>query len=659
MKKLVTLSFAFIITILTFGQGVQRVVLFEEFTGENCPPCASVNPYVDALAATRPNEVVLIHYLAPVPTPGILSAQVSALVNGRMNYYGVNSTPWGQEDGFMWDSTLLSNWGNSPITWAADTLTGAVNTYYLDKEYAQPAPFTISITDTLTAATDSFYATVTVTAAESITLPGVLKLQMAMVENLQFATAPGNNGETAWSNAVRAMYPTYSGTTIPSTWVNGHVQSYFFKGKLPSFIRDKTQVRFVAFIQDATSKLVQQTAISNYYNFDLNISTTGIQGGFGTCNSSQYTPVINLTNTGNQTITSCYISEYLDNVFIDSLPWTGSLASAASVNYSLPALNVTQGIHKLTLKITSPNNTITPNPASDSASINLNIPGTEVTTPLIEGFENGDPTITAGWAIENPDHDSTWRLVNVGDGSSHSFMVRYFYSNFYNDFVGPQNNLYAPPINLTYAAHATVKFSYANQWINFGNGYGLDSVYVDVSSDCGNTWTTVLAEGGATAPAQTYGNNMTEFSPSSTAQWKNDTADISVVANHDEVLLRFRTTSIDGNDLYLDNINIYKYDSVPYYAAGIQAISNIQSVSVYPNPANAQLNVSVQLQNNNTVSYMLTDLIGNVVANRSAETGNAGENTFSINTSNLADGTYFVTVSAGNDKVSKLVTITH
>ena len=97
MKKLVTLSFAFIITILTFGQGVQRVVLFEEFTGENCPPCASVNPYVDALAATRPNEVVLIHYLAPVPTPGILSAQVSALVNGRMNYYGVNSTPWGQE----------------------------------------------------------------------------------------------------------------------------------------------------------------------------------------------------------------------------------------------------------------------------------------------------------------------------------------------------------------------------------------------------------------------------------------------------------------------------------------------------------------------------------------------------------------------------------
>lgn len=660
MKKLLTLSFAFIIAIFSFGQGAQRLVLFEEFTGENCPPCASVNPYVDALAAAASSEVVVIHYLAPVPTPGILSAQVSAVVNGRMNFYSVNSTPWGQQDGFMWDSSLLSNWGNSPITWAADTLTGAVNSYYVDQEYNIPSPFTMSVLDTLTGASDSFYVTVTITGAEGITLPGTVKLQVAMVENLQFANAPGNNGETSWSNAVRAMYPSYVGTTIPATWVSGHSQSYSFRGKMPTFIRDKTQVRFVAFVQDATNKHVQQVAVSNYQNFDINVSTTGIQGGFGTCNSSQYSPVMNITNNGNQTLTSCYISEYLDNVFLDSVQWTGSLASAASVNYSLPALNVTSGIHKLTMKITNPNNTVAPNPMNDSASIMLDIPQAEVNTPLVEGFENGDPTISGGWAIENPDHDSTWRLVTVGDGSSHSFMVYYFYSNFYEDFVGPQNNLYAPPVNLTYAAHATVKFSFANQLINFGGGsYGGDSIYVDVSSDCGDTWTTVLSEGGATAPAQTYGNNMTAFKPASAAQWKTDSADISVVANHDAVLVRFRTVSYDGNNLYLDNINITKYDSVPYYPTGVPVVSNIQSVSIYPNPGNNQVNIAVQLANDKSLSYQVTDVTGNIIAVHPAETGNAGENLFPINTSGLANGTYFVTVIAGADKLSKLITIIH
>ena len=245
MKKTSTLIILLFLTIFSFGQS-QRLVLFEEFTGENCPPCSEINPYVDALANAYPSEVVLIHYLAPIPTPGILSEQVSGVVSGRMSYYSVNSTPWGQEDGFMWDSILLTTTqdGNNPATWCLDN-NNDLNPNFLNAEYAVPSPFTISIADNITGVSDSFYATVTVTASEAITLTGSVKLQLAMVENLQFAAAPGNNGETSWSNAVRGMYPTYLGTTLPLTWTNGQVGTYVIKGKLPSFIRDKTKVRFV------------------------------------------------------------------------------------------------------------------------------------------------------------------------------------------------------------------------------------------------------------------------------------------------------------------------------------------------------------------------------------------------------------------------------
>ena len=660
MKKLITLSLALSFVILSFAQS-QRLVLFEEFTGENCPPCASINPYVDAIATQAASEVVLIHYIAPIPTPGTLSRQVSAVVNGRMSYYGVNSTPWGQEDGLMWDSSLLANDGNNPATWCTNAQ-GYLSSAYVDAEYAVPSPFTISVTDTLTGVTDSFYATVKITASEAITFTGTLKLEMAMVENLNFNAAPGNNGETSWSNAVRAMYPSYIGTTLTNTWTNGQVAVYTFKGKMPAFIRDQTQVRFVAFVQNTigaplNNKDVQQTGISPYFTFKTDISTTGVQGNFSNCYSAQYTPVVNIGNAGTQTISSCNVLRYLDNVFVDSVAWSGSLTTGSTTTTTLAPMTLTSGVHKLSITLSRPNHSPDQNLGNDSASVMINVPIAQVTTPLIEGFENGDP-IAAGWAVEAPDHDSTWRVVNSGQTSTHSYMVDY-YDDLYNDFVGPIDNFYSPPLDLTYAAKATVKFSFANQWVDFGGGsYGWDSLGVDVSTDCGNTWTNVYSTNVATAtPAQSV-NTAVPFVPTS-GQWKTDSANISIAANHPDVLVRFRPQSFDGNNFYLDNINIYKYDSVPYTPSGVVLVSGIQSVSVFPNPSNAQINVSVQLENAAAVRYEVTDLTGQIVFTAPAQVSNAGLNQFQINTTTLAEGAYLVNIFAGSDRTSKMISVIH
>jgi thiol-disulfide isomerase/thioredoxin len=651
MKKIITLGLSVIVYALTFGQA-QRLVLFEEFTGENCPPCAAYNPYLDQLAEQYAGDVVLLHYLSPIPTAGTLYYQDATDANGRLNYYGVNSTPWGQQDGWMWDSTLLASDGNNPITWAQ-------NSNYLTNEYAVPSPFTIDIQDTFTSGTDSFYATVNVTAAENFTASGTLKLQFAMVENLQFAYPPGNNGETAWGNAVRKMYPGSGGTTVPSSWTNGEVKTYHFSGKVPSYIYDVTQVRFVAFVQNTGTKFVEQTGISNFFTFNLDLATTGIVGHFDNCNASQYTPVLSLSNLGNQNISSCYINTYVDGVFQDSTLWTGNLPGGNSLNTTLNSLTLAPGLHTLKVVLTSPNFTTDPNQGNNTATITFNVSAPTSATPLTEGFENGDPIANDGWAVEDLDHDSTWRVVATGHNSSHSEMVD-FIDDFANDFVSPSNNLYAPPLNLTYTAHATVKFDYANQFINFGNNeYGGDSLYIDVSSDCGNTWTTVYGKGNSTAPAQNYGNTLTNFVPTST-QWASDSADISVVSNHDNVLLRFRPTFDDGNNFYLDNVNIYTYDSVPYTPpTGIASVYGIQSLQVYPNPANSQVNVVVTLDKDLELGYQLTDVTGNQIIAATAVSKMAGENIFTINTATLTNGIYFVTMVSGANKVSKMIAVVH
>ena len=144
LKKLFPFAIALLLSSLAFSQA-PRLVLFEEFTGENCGPCAGTNPYVQTLIDAYPTSVVWVRYQCNIPTPGTLYYQDQTDVNTRLDYYGVNSAPWGQQDGAMWDSSLISNWGNQPITWCADTNTGALNTVYLDHEKTVVSPFTIAV----------------------------------------------------------------------------------------------------------------------------------------------------------------------------------------------------------------------------------------------------------------------------------------------------------------------------------------------------------------------------------------------------------------------------------------------------------------------------------------------------------------------------------
>lgn len=72
--------------------------------------------------------------------------------------------------------------------------------------------------------------------------------------------------------------------------------------------------------------------------------------------------------------------------------------------------------------------------------------------------------------------------------------------------------------------------------------------------------------------------------------------------------------------------------------------SEIQRINVYPNPANDLVNVEVSFQQNADAEVEISNALGQSI--RSINTGNvlAGTHTFQLPTSDLANGTYFVTV---------------
>src|SRR3954468_20170729 len=51
-----------------FATAQTRMSLYEEFTGENCPPCAATNPGLNTLLAANATKVIPIKWQVPIPS---------------------------------------------------------------------------------------------------------------------------------------------------------------------------------------------------------------------------------------------------------------------------------------------------------------------------------------------------------------------------------------------------------------------------------------------------------------------------------------------------------------------------------------------------------------------------------------------------------------
>lgn len=85
-----------------------------------------------------------------------------------------------------------------------------------------------------------------------------------------------------------------------------------------------------------------------------------------------------------------------------------------------------------------------------------------------------------------------------------------------------------------------------------------------------------------------------------------------------------------------------------------EEIAVASSLNAYPNPATDNATISYSLNKSGNVSIVITDLMGRVVMNMEEGNQNAGVNyTVSVNTANLANGTYFYTLNVNGEKQTK------
>ena len=343
--------------------------------------------------------------------------------------------------------------------------------------------------------------------------------------------------------------------------------------------------------------------------------------------SNNFSPIVALRNMGLQTLSSVIISTITDNGTPVNYNWTGSLSSLATTSVTINTLNFSQGIHSLKIYVSSPNMGTDQNNKNDT--LNTTVQYYDAVFDIKEGFE-GNTFPPKAWDIVNPDKGVTWTkksgIANTGNGSTKM-------DNFNNLNIGQVDYLRLPDLNLAGVDSAYFSFQVAASTFTPTStaGNNWDTLEVVVSSDCGATYTSLYKKWGATL-STTAKEDTFAYTPTG-SEWRKDSVNITPYINSGKLMLAFKNTSGNENNIYLDDINLRTQTINPKLKAS--------GFLVTPNPAKS--NIIVQFYPNpvKLVSIQLYNLMGQKLLESPVVMGQ-GIALYNFNISTYPAGTYIV-----------------
>nr|WP_294908514.1 M43 family zinc metalloprotease [uncultured Lacibacter sp.] len=301
-----------------------------------------------------------------------------------------------------------------------------------------------------------------------------------------------------------------------------------------------------------------------------------INGGITlfTCYSS-YRPVVTIRNAGSAAITSLTISARFGTGAPVVTNWTGNLASLASTNITLNAMNLSPGTNaNLTIYTSNPNGNTDQRLTNDTTRIDAVVLPVGI-VPLTEGFESTSfpPPL---WQRQNPDNDITWQRTTTAAKTGVASM---FINNFDNSNIATQDFMYSPLVEVRGKDSAFLTFEIAAAMFTdpFQTGVDTDTLEIFVTDDCGLTMRSVYKKWGRSLI--TTGNIAVgdAFVPTA-SEWRRDSVFLGDFsgATQQYIQVVFRNTANYENNIYIDDINIKVRDVNPNLLA--------KGVMIAPNP---------------------------------------------------------------------------
>ncbi len=319
--------------------------------------------------------------------------------------------------------------------------------------------------------------------------------------------------------------------------------------------------------------------------------------------------------------------------------WTFSGGNPANSTDENPTVTYdTPGVYDVSLTAGNGGTNLT---ESKTAYLTV-LPTVGYPSPYTEGFENVPSIPSTDWMIWNPNDDNSKWEVTTATAYNGTSCVKI--NNMVNN-EGNVDELMSTTIDLSDLTDVTLSFKYAYAQRNTGNN---DRLSIYVSSDCGQSWSLRRNISGATLA--TVPTQNATFTPSSQNDWAH--VDITnIVSSYlvDNFRFKFTFTSDEGNNIYLDDINLEG-------SVGINELNgNVSSFEVYPNPMAEVSTIAFNLNSEDRVSVVMLDVLGKEVMNIANQSYTAGEHKITFDKGALNAGVYVVRLRAGNQDYTKKV----
>jgi hypothetical protein len=323
---------------LNFSSQTPRLCLFEAFTGETCPPTAAYNPALNNILAQPGNasRIVAICWEVPIPSAPTTTWSLYQTNKAEIDWrykpqgpgygYGVNFSPCGLIDGQP--ATAFGGQSNH-VAALNNTLIAAAQSY--------TSAFSTSITREWNATCTSVQLTISIIASANFVSTGPLVWRTVMTErNVNFSVAPGSTGEKHFEHVAIKSFPTLQGgMQLPSAWSLGDALTFTLNCPLPSYVRDKSEIEFVGFIQDDGNRKVAQTCLSKADPLPKDAKLGAFKLPVVNCAGSVYSPSVSVINHGAEVINSFTVSSILNSYSLPPVLWNGNLDPGDTVVLSL------------------------------------------------------------------------------------------------------------------------------------------------------------------------------------------------------------------------------------------------------------------------------------------------------------------------------------
>lgn len=264
-----------------------------------------------------------------------------------------------------------------------------------------------------------------------------------------------------------------------------------------------------------------------------------------------------------------------------------------------------------------------------------------ITESFVESFEN-QQYLDNKWLFID---DFGGGMFEVTSDASVSGTKSLFFDNISNSRDNQVVSIISPSFDLAALSNPKLKFSYAYA---SKTGSSNDAFNIYSSTDCGKTWNPrfgLIGNTMSTAPVTT-----SAFIPQNANEWASFTLPLSAVTNFDNVRFKFEFIGNQGNNFFLDDLNITGT------LVGLSTNNLIsETVNIFPNPVNSSA-TTVQFELANAVNSLVVkilDITGKTILVTSLGQLNSGFNQLTLATETLNPGLYIVNINADKNQLNK------